>query len=504
MYKVFLVDDEPFITEGLMDVIDWQEMNLEVAGDAENGAEALRKLQHMHVDLLITDISMPEMNGLELIRQVREVLPDLKVIVLSGYNEFNYLKEGMRLGIENYLLKPINLEELQLTLATTVSKLDAHQAGLALRPHDIRVLRENIMYRWLSRQIEPKELYERTGLLQLDIKGRAILVAAIRSGHIAEEEYGDVERMLERRAILFRDNDGDLLFVFVLDGDDTAAGKEQAVGALGKLLHQLGRPQVRVAVGAVARTADEAPESYNQAKEALEYALVSESLIIDYEQLSQRQHGGGFDLATEWPEYSKLLTMKRTDELVGKIRQDLANVRMAEGAAPRSAHNLAVEIVVRIKLELKQIKQVDSPELFRTGLERVMRADTLEELAHAAGGVAAGAIEAMLQGDKSPIIHQVLNWIQENYREDMSLKSLGAHYNIHPVYLGQLFHKETGVAFSEYVNAYRVERAKELLKSTHLKVHEIAQKVGYWENGYFYKQFKKYVGISPTDYRGLL
>lgn len=101
-------------------------------------------------------------------------------------------------------------------------------------------------------------------------------------------------------------------------------------------------------------------------------------------------------------------------------------------------------------------------------------------------------------------MQQVLNYIHESYNEDVSLKTLGAQYHIHPVYLGQLFHKEVNESFTEYINKYRIEKAKELLRITSLKVHEIALKVGYWETGYFYKQFKKHVGISPTEYKGLV
>ena len=96
---------------------------------------------------------------------------------------------------------------------------------------------------------------------------------------------------------------------------------------------------------------------------------------------------------------------------------------------------------------------------------------------------------------------QVLQHIEKHYAEELSLKLLGAHYHLHPVYLGQLFHKETGETFAEYINKYRIERAKEQLRSSNLKVHEIARNVGYWETGYFYKQFRKYVGISPTDFK---
>ena len=96
---------------------------------------------------------------------------------------------------------------------------------------------------------------------------------------------------------------------------------------------------------------------------------------------------------------------------------------------------------------------------------------------------------------RNPVVNQVLQHIDKHYAEELSLKLLGAQYHLHPVYLGQLFHKETGETFAEYINKYRIERAKEQLRGSNLKVHEIARKVGYWETGYFYKQFRKYVGF---------
>ncbi|MMZ64507.1 HTH-type transcriptional regulator YesS [compost metagenome] len=127
----------------------------------------------------------------------------------------------------------------------------------------------------------------------------------------------------------------------------------------------------------------------------------------------------------------------------------------------------------------------------------------MEELAEIVKRTAASAIEALNRDVKSPVVQQVLNTIHEGYHQDLSLKTLGNTYKIHPVYLGQLFHKEVGESFTEYVNRYRIEKAKEMLKTTHQKVHEIARQVGYWETGYFYKQFKRYVGISPTEFKGL-
>jgi two-component system response regulator YesN len=161
--------------------------------------------------------------------------------------------------------------------------------------------------------------------------------------------------------------------------------------------------------------------------------------------------------------------------------------------------------MLHLKLELGSIKKTTETGLIgEDAPSRVMGAGTLAGMTGVVKEVAETAVESLVSDTKSPVIGQILSQIHENCSEELSLKSLSAKYNIHPVYLGRLFQKETGESFSEYVNRVRIERAKELLGDARLKVNEIARMVGYWEMGYFYKQFKKHVGISPTDYKALL
>jgi two-component system, response regulator YesN len=124
MYKVFIVDDEPLILEGLHHIINWEAQELEIIGTAINGNDALEKMKTLKVDIILTDIRMPETDGLELIRKTKETNPCIKYIIMSGYDDFEYLKECIKLGIENYLLKPINQEELLSTLVNTVDKIE--------------------------------------------------------------------------------------------------------------------------------------------------------------------------------------------------------------------------------------------------------------------------------------------------------------------------------------------------------------------------------------------
>ncbi|MDG0793017.1 response regulator [Cohnella ginsengisoli] len=191
MYNVFIVDDEPFIIEGLIDSIDWPDFGLEVVGSAENGEEALRRIGQTPVDLLITDISMPRMNGLDLIRAARQSRPDLKAIILSGFNEFDYLKEGMRLGIENYLLKPINVKELHDTLSNAVEKLNSTGANALLSPYDVQIMKDNTLYRWICSRISEAEFNERAALLGITLTEPYGVIALARlpsAGAEAQEE----------------------------------------------------------------------------------------------------------------------------------------------------------------------------------------------------------------------------------------------------------------------------------------------------------------------------
>ncbi|MCY9592236.1 DNA-binding response regulator [Paenibacillus chitinolyticus] len=506
MYRVFLVDDEPFIIEGLYDIIDWSSFGLEIVGQAENGREALEALKKTPVDLLITDISMPVMNGLDLIRGAREFHPDLKVVVLSGFNDFVYLKECIRLGIENYLLKPINLDELKATLDNTVEKLNASKSERLFNEYGVQILKDNMMHRWLTEQIASGEYRERADLLGIEMDKPFMAAAVMR----LEENFVQVFELISRQMkynesiIPFRDVDGDLVILFVMD--DPEEGKREMIGTIEELLDRLTTYQpIRTSIGSVQPLPDQAPLSYRHAKKAQEYFLLyPEHGLIDYSDLPSGKDAGKATFPIDWSEYTKLIMAKDREKLLLRIEEDFEEMQTLEGVTPGDIQDIAMEVIILFKMALKEIKHVEETELYKEGFEKVRQAGTLRELIKAVQDVAGLTVDSLIRDIKSPVVQQVLNYIDESYAEELSLKALGALYNIHPVYLGQLFHRETGETFTEYINKYRIEKAKEQLKTTHLKVHEIARNVGYWETGYFYKQFKKYVGISPTDFKGLL
>ncbi|MGO4111635.1 response regulator [Paenibacillus sp. YAF4_2] len=512
MYKVLLVDDEPFITEGLSDAVDWSAFSLEVVGSAEDGEEALERLRELPVDLLITDISMPIMTGLELIRKARELQPQLKVIILSGFNEFNYLKEGMHLGIENYLLKPINFGELEATLSDTVRKLEADKPDRPLGEDEIGILRDNVMTRWVYGRIALPERTERTALLGIDLSKPYVALAIIRfrpeqgsTGYDPGDCIADVlaEEMDSLSLIPFRNDEGELVVACCINGDQRNQAKvtEALERVADKWENRHLGPQI--ALGGIMATAD-AAASYLEARKAQQFFLVRHDRhLLDYADISAETAALPSGLF-EWEAYAKPILAKDKDELAEVIDRDFTAIQIVESLHPIRARSAAIELMILMKIEVDKLGRADAAEVFQGALDQAVTATTLEGVKKAVRTAAFFAADSFSGEDMSPVIKQALRYIHEHYAEALTLKSLGLQFHIHPNYLGQLFHKQTGDTFTDYLNKFRIDKAKELLADSRLKVNEIARQVGYWETGYFYKQFKKHVGMVPGDFKELL
>ncbi|WP_317890245.1 response regulator transcription factor [Paenibacillus sabuli] len=505
---MLLCDDEPFIVEGLYDMIDWPALGLEIAGSAGNGRLALDAMAAAPVDILVTDIAMPKMNGLELIAAARAARPGLKVIVLSAYSEFDYLREGMKLGIENYLLKPINVQELEETLRSTVLKLHTEQEEIRFLAYGTQLIKDNTLHRWLNGRMAQDEFEERADRLGLVFRRPWTAAAVLRCRDLSQNEadalIDALTAQFDEDAVVFRDLDGDLVVLAGFDQQDIslAAWLERIAQARDETA---GSDRPGTLSGSEMHRTAEMATGYEEAKRAQAYFLVyPERQWMLYGEAAAFARGGEANFPVDWAEYEKLLLGKEPGRLTTVLDADFQRLRSQAGMHPAYLKEIAVELIVRFKLLLQEVKRTEEITLFADGLDRVQRAADLSELTEAVRDVALACIASLGAGGRSPVVEQVLHMIHEHYADDLSLKTLGAQFNVHPVYLGQLFIKEMSEPFTEYMNRYRIDRAKELLKTTHYKVQEISRLVGYWESGYFYKQFKKHVGISPTDFKNVV
>ncbi|MFD2329600.1 response regulator [Cohnella sp. GCM10020058] len=519
MYKVMIVDDEPLILKGMHSILDWGRHGLRIEAQAASGEEAAERFLAHPVDIVITDIRMPGISGLKLIETLRSVDPSVKFIVLSGYDDFGYVKEGIKFGIENYLLKPIDVKELSATVEGAVRKLEQEGIRRSRSVEEKQILRNNVLLRWMNRTMPRSELKHRAEIAEIPLNhlSYAVVTGCLFGGEPTGEAYSadirgelisgilEVVRSLSAEwlpdclTMELVDPDGDIVLLL----SDPAGPLDRAVIQRGlEKIHRRIREQWRAellfSIGTTANGYADVPESYRRAKEQQgRTPLAGSRFVVDGEQLPPRAQGiANFH---DRLGFADLLNKRDLSRLNLWIDDEFGRLKAHANASLADAQEVALELLIQIgKLagrssfmelfaHLFRLRSVDRIRMY----VREFASETLASLTRA-------------EEDRSPVIRKVMLDIHDRYASELSLKTLGQAYNVHPVYLGQLFKKEIGVGFTDYVTGYRIQIAKEMLVHTDLKASEIAAKVGCLDPNYFYKLFAKFTGSSPTDYRNLI
>jgi len=478
VYKVLLVDDEPLILDGMTRIIDWGHYLCAIAGRAGSAEEALALCAADPPDLVVTDVKMPGQDGLWLIEQIRRQTPETRCVVLSGHEDFAFVKRGIQLGIDNYLLKPVNRLELEQTLEMVVSRIESAPVPTAL-------LRENVLLRWAQGRIGEEELRERGRLLGLDLKApmyRAALVCP---------PEGDEEKLRARLDTLgpgvAAEPGGRFLVVF----GGTVSAVDDQVGALTAVVEAV--PGACGALGAPVTSALDLAESLADAEDLLRYRLVAPGAAVLDAQAGHRARTGVPPVAEFDRRLVETALVTPRETVADAVRQWLADLVALPQILPEQLQKAAVQAVLA----------AGGPEDNAPLLERLYRCRTLAAL----GDV----VETALQHEwdrrhrtstpLSPLVQGVIDWIHSHSEEELSLKTLSQRFRLNPTYLGQKFHQETGFHFSPYLAELRIKKARYLLETTHLKAGEVGLRVGFSDPGYFFRIFRDLTGQSPTEYR---
>lgn len=519
MYKALIVDDEPIIMEGLKHVIQWESFGVEIAATVSDAYEALSFLQKQPVDIVITDIRMPEMDGLQLVQEIRDRKLGTKIIILSGYGDFAYVKKAAVLGIENYLLKPIDEQELSMTIQHTVEKLANDRKMEFWQRKNDRILRENILFRWLTGNITESELKDRAGFLGINLSRAVYLVCIIhilrpkcagesQLSHLSFAVQNISAELLENchNSIVFNGISGDTVVIF--SDDDAGFQRDDLDGRLKKVVGSLRSSldiHTVVTVGSKEKGYLSATVSYKLAYQLQNYRILHPAdTVIWYDEIRRACRRADSAVKIDYRELKSAMYQKDTAAVQRFLDDIYDEISKAGDLSPESVKCLVIEILYHIfsTLDVRGIAN-DFEGKDGDGLLDVLNRDTLPELFKWLKELTAAYICEMQSSGKklSPVIGSVLNYVKRHYGEDLSLKTLSENYHINAAYLGQLFKRETGELFSAYLNRYRMEKAKEMLRATPWKESEIASRVGYTNVNYFSNLFKKVVGIYPSDYR---
>lgn len=517
MYNVLLVDDEPFIVDGLEVLINWDELNLNVIGKAYNGEEAYNFMRYNHVDILVTDIRMPKLTGLELIGQAKTLCSDCYFIVLSGYTDFEYVKESVKLGIENYLTKPVNTNELEQTLKNIVDKLDNETKKIPFSSdnQEWHILRGNILSRWVNHAITAEELLNRSDLLNIIINSTAYSVAVINvqlSGP-ANSKISQIYNLCynyiksDTSIMSFEDTQGN--FVLICAHEPYPGRHEYLLNLLKEIQHNIRNLNVtsHITLGPTVSSYKDIADSYDVAMKLFEYFMIypnKQILCSDIIEGPSAQLNKPFDVDHNY--IASCLLSKEDEALFDYMDQIFEKCVSTQGINPSHMRLVVTEILLNLYNSVSSQSILFHNDMIHQHsklLHKLHDIHHLDLLKEALKGYFMFIINQVEQKEyaRSPVVNQIMHYIHKHYDQELSLKTLSLKYNINSAYLGQLFKKETGVSFPNYINNYRVEMAKDYLNETNLKTSQIAKKVGFIDPNYFYRIFKKYAGMSPTDYK---
>ncbi|WP_135555739.1 response regulator [Paenibacillus cymbidii] len=527
--KLLIVEDEHHVRERIAEGIDWPSFGIEVAHAVGSGREAWTIVQKERIDIVLTDIRMPEMGGLELAKHVKRDFPHVKIILLTGHDDFEYAREGIEHGVLKYLVKPADNDEI---VAAVLEAKELREREAAER-HSIALLErqwkehlphlKGLFYKsWLQGRYAGWEIERRAHDLQVACLGRKLLPVALDMDPIPEgnERF----RVSDRALVLFalytmardvleseacavvQDDDGVTAAVFMAapeESDETLhARMNHAIDELLATVRMVLRLTASAGIGPVAADAQQLPRAYRMSRMALQERIVlGNDMAIPYRDTNPEEAG-----------WVLLADLEKELELAIETggpagRRELVQRIMEAGFATDKPLADAKELLLRMVCQLARIVHAKGWTLretlkgdyeafagFGSLLAKEQIAAWLQRMADRIGDTIA---ERRKSGTQLTI-GEVERFIQERlHEEELSLYLAAESMYVNYSYLSRTFKEVTGQSFSDYVLRLRMEKAKELLGQG-MKVYDAAERVGYRHVNYFSKSFQKYWGIKPS------
>ncbi len=518
-YKIIIVDDEVLDLQALKVFIPWQELGYVVAGAVNSGSLALELMNEQPIDLLLTDIHMPMMSGLELARKAKEKQADIRIMFISGHQEFNYAKTALSLQASSYVLKPIDDNELMDALLAVKRELD-HEKERRETEETYKQLIPKIQKElWQSLLEEPPATANTTAyneieeqLMQLQWPVQAAIIEpddlAWKLQLFDEQEKKELLAQF-RRQVYSACTEQNIQYVFKLGEQRFVMLVEKfASDQLIAMNNSIQSALPFTVTGGLGNAVDNPGQlylSYEQAAAALDHKMFAgKGRWIAYEdipdaEIEQVEH---LDVQLD-----TLLEAVEQYDLV-KLHDELAVLFQmpAQWSSKFTVYNFVLHVVMKLHVFLHQ----QNEDLFKIlGLELkdldvLMRFETVSDI-HSWMRRNLYEISEMLNQKRlnrnSRLIRDIIEYVRHHLQDSLTLRQIADRFTFSPNYLGLLFKEQTGKLYSDYVIELRMDKAADLLKDPTIKVYEVADQVGYRYLPYFSKQFKKSFGMTPNEYR---
>ncbi|TFE23328.1 response regulator [Cohnella luojiensis] len=493
MYRVLIVDDEPIIRSGLTHFIDWKQHGCEIVGQAGDGLMAKEQVALLHPDIVITDIRMSGLDGLELTEFLYVHYPYVKIIMLTGYADFSYAQSAIRFGVVDFLLKPTTNEQVIQAIGKAAELLDRERQAKGQFTLIQEKFFQDMIYGILT---DLPTILGKGKEYKIDISSFSLVLFEINP--LKDEgnrlPLKTIENIIKTS---FQPYDG---YSFPIGREKVgvviSAEREQTAGICLELIQSaesLFSLRMRAGISDRHHVLTEIHSAYQEALSAM--ALGSEedndvaifrSDMIDQEESYQR---------------SALVFCERIVALLEEDQLEVALQEIYSCFEIKKIFQRSVEkyklVAIKLYLELWNHSQPSVNVIH----DKIIMCDTVPQVAEALTEYIRKTVSATRIQDGNALISKSLEFIQNNYHQELSLQSIADAVYLNSSYLSKLFHKETGETVTEAITKIRMKKAMDLLTESEIKTHEIASKVGFDNPAYFSHIFKKRFGLTPKEYR---
>lgn len=529
MIRAFLAEDEEAVRESIKRNIEWEACGLKLEGEAGDGETAYAMIQETRPDILITDIMMPFMNGLELCELVKLNQPDIKIIIVSGCRHFEYASRALKIGVLNYLMKPVDPKELQRALMAAKAEIEEEtwqrqwfEQNKREREEKRKMDRHRFFGKLVSGKYTVSEILERGMQLKIDLAAKAynIVLFCCQSGeepgHGGKREDKALDELVEERddIVYFeRGTEGGALLVKGKSYGELKQKVRVLVGNLERILKETEDDGYFIGVGKETGRLGDFPQCYIEANRAFicRYYENSSKVVYSEEMQDRVTEEKGFECSEikyfDREEIENFLKTGKRTETAEFVEQYCRHIGKKNMSSMIFRQYILMDCHISMIHFLKRLPSGGE------GVDEIFFA--AEEIA--AGAVSEGCTKSYLErvlklcieerdgntwNRNNELVEGSKEYIRKHYGDsDISLNAVAAYVNVSPAYLSRIFSKGVGKTFVEYLTEVRISQAKELLRCTGMKTTEISRCLGYKDPHYFYYLFKKTVGCTPGEYR---
>ncbi|MFI3172173.1 MAG: response regulator [Eubacteriales bacterium] len=498
MFNLIIVDDEEIITTGLAKYVNWHALGFQLVGTGYSVASALELVENHDVDVILSDIQMDDGTGLQLIEQVKNEYPHIKTVILSGYGEFQYAQQALRLGSSDFLTKPVEFDVLRQTFHTLFAQLQEERQSRNISS-ELQKVKRNLL---LNSFVRDASFIDEEGFrCEFDIhQDDSLFILRIRLNNndeidcIQEEIFSELSQLFEDfRSHIFSYDTYDISVLFV-------GHSFEEISAILKPYLSQKSPLLIAGISNQFQAFRNFSKAFHQAGRVLDFAVFAEGdTLISYNKIENSVYNRSILTEKQVSTISELLSEKDTETLREFIVQTIQDFS--------HNHTLSYTFGIEFYMILDKFLSNYLPEYSNDETLNSIKTIYLQSTTESITKHMLLYIEKMAPSIElanpysSAVIPKIKKYISLHYSENISLNTLAEQFFLHPIYLSKLFKDKTGQNFIDYLTHVRFQAAKQFLSETDLKVYEISVMCGYESSKYFSKIFKQLSGQTPKEFR---